>query len=304
LISMSGFGQAMGTCGAYAVEILVRSVNGRYVDVRVAAPDEHAALVSGLEARIKARIKRGKVDVRLRVRRAAAAAVPVVSDDTLAAVHGVMTRWNEALGRPADELRLEHLLAFKEELMAPTGSHATLPEAELNALLDEALDRHAEMARREGARTETMVREYVEGIAREVARFEAALEQGGDARRLAIRERVEAALAVAEAPLEHGKATESRFDPTRLEQEIALIVERADVSEELTRLQSHLKELRALLDGPVDAHKGKKLDYLCVEVHRELNTSASKNALPTGTAPLIEARLLNERIREQAANVV
>ncbi len=160
------------------------------------------------------------------------------------------------------------------------------------------------MARREGERTELMLREYVDGIAREVGRFERALEEGNPTRRAAIRERIEAALATAEAPLEHGKGNKTRFDPQRLEQEIALIVERADVSEELTRLHSHLKELHALLDSPVEAYKGKKLDYLCVEVHRELNTSASKNALAAATAPLIEARLLNDRIREQAANVV
>lgn len=304
MISMSGFGQATSTVGGYAVEVLVRSVNGRYLDVRVVAPDEHAALVSSLEARVKSRIKRGKIDVRLRVRRSVDASIPVVSDATLSAVIEMMTTWNETLGRDADDLRLEHLLAFKEEILSPPGLHATLPEAQMLALLDEALDRHKEMARREGERTEAMVREYVEGIARELGHFEAALRDGSDARRDAIRERVEAALAGAQSPLEQGKGTAARFDPARLEQEIAMIVERADVSEEITRLHSHLKELATLLDGPPEAHKGKKLDYLCVEVHRELNTSASKNALAAATAPLIEARLLNERIREQAANVV
>ena len=304
MISMSGFGQATSTLNGYAVEVLVRSVNGRYLDVRVVAPDEHAALVASLEARVKTRIKRGKIDVRLRVRRSADATIPAVSDSTLSAVIETMTAWNHALGRGDDDLRLEHLLAFKDEILTPAGLHAVLPEAAMLALLDEALDRHNEMARREGQRTEAMVREYVEGIAREVGRFEQALAEGSDARRDAIRERVEAALAAAASPAEHGKVSTSRFDPARLEQEIALIVERADVSEEITRLHSHLKELDALLEGPAEAHKGKKLEYLCVEVHRELNTSASKNALAAATAPLIEARLLNERIREQAANVV
>jgi len=155
------------------------------------------------------------------------------------------------------------------------------------------LDKHQAHARREGEALLAQVRAAAAGIRAQVARFEALLTDGAIRRREALKVRINEAL--------EGRGA---LDPTRLEQEVALIVDRADVSEELARLYSHLAELDALLAAPAGTPQGRKLDYLCVEIHRELSTSASKNALPEAAAPLIEARLLNEQIREQAANVI
>jgi uncharacterized protein (TIGR00255 family) len=87
----------------------------------------------------------------------------------------------------------------------------------------------------------------------------------------------------------------------RLLQEVALIAERADVTEELVRLESHLKALRDLLRGREPA--GKKLDFLLQETHREVNTIASKSADLEVTNMSVDARAEIEKLREQVQNV-
>ena len=289
MISMSGFGQASRTAGGYTLSVLVRSVNARFLDVRVVGPDDLASVQAAIEARVKERVPRGKVDVRLRLSRAADATAAAPDP---AHVRGVV-RWLEGLAGAAGRdwsVGLDHVLQVKELLLAGPGADEAFDEATALAAVDEALARHREMAEREGARTREHVRSCLAGLTAEVGKAEALLAAAAPRRREALLTRIR-------------EATGGTLDPTRLEQEVALLVERADVGEELQRLRSHLAEMAHLLDEPNDKPKGKKLDYLCVEIHRELNTCASKNASADVVAPLIEARLWNEQIREQSANV-
>jgi uncharacterized protein (TIGR00255 family) len=289
MISMSGFGQASRSAAGYSLSVLIRSVNARFLDVRVVGPDELAGLQALVEARVKERIPRGKVDVRLRLTRTAEATVPATDPARVRAV----VHWLEGLAGAAGRdwpVQLEHVLQVKDALLASPPPDEALDEATALAAVDEALEHHREMAEREGARTEAHVRRCVAGLGTEVDKAAALLAALQPKRREALLARIRDAVGGA-------------LDPARLEQEVALLVERADVGEELTRLRSHLAELQRLLAEPKAAPKGKKLDYLCVEIHRELNTCASKNAAPEVTAPLIEARLWNEQIREQSANV-
>ena len=289
MISMSGFGQASRTAGGFTLGVLVRSVNARFLDVRVVGPDDLAALQALVEARVKERVARGKVDVRLRLTRATDTQAPAADPARVKAV----VRWLESLAGAAGRdwsVTLDHVLQVRDTLLPGPGADDAFDEATALATVDEALARHREMAEREGARTEAHLRGCVEGLTREVAKAEALLAAAAPLRREALLARIR-------------EAVGGGVDPARLEQEVALLVERADVGEELQRLRSHLAELGRLLDEPADKPKGKKLDYLCVEIHRELNTCASKNASADVVAPLIEARLWNEQIREQSANV-
>jgi len=291
MISMSGFGQASRVAGGYSLSVVVRSVNARFLDVRVMAPDDLAALQAAVEARVKDRIPRGKVDVRLRVTRATEIESLPADPARVERVVEWLTTLSLAVNKNRPPLvELEHLLQVKDLLLASPGAEAVLDEATALAVVDEALAHHREMAEREGARTEAHVRACVAGLEAEVAKAEVLLAAAGPKRREALLARIR-------------EAVGGGVDPARLEQEVALLVERADVGEELQRLRSHLHELARLLDEPRTTPKGKKLDYLCVEIHRELNTCASKNASAEVVAPLIEARLWNEQIREQSANV-
>jgi uncharacterized protein (TIGR00255 family) len=90
-------------------------------------------------------------------------------------------------------------------------------------------------------------------------------------------------------------------DPVRLATEVALFADRVDVSEELTRLHSHLAQMRGLLAGAEPA--GRKMDFLVQEMHREVNTAGSKSQSAEITAAVVELKAEIERMREQVQNV-
>jgi uncharacterized protein (TIGR00255 family) len=91
------------------------------------------------------------------------------------------------------------------------------------------------------------------------------------------------------------------LDPTRLAQEVALLAERADVTEELVRLASHLEQARALVTGA--GASGRRLDFLVQEIGRELNTIGSKSAATEISSAIVEAKAVLEKVREQVQNV-
>jgi uncharacterized protein (TIGR00255 family) len=91
------------------------------------------------------------------------------------------------------------------------------------------------------------------------------------------------------------------LDPARLAQEIALLAERADVTEELVRLASHLEQARALVTGA--GASGRRLDFLVQEIGRELNTIGSKSAATEISSAIVEAKAVLEKVREQVQNV-
>ena len=91
------------------------------------------------------------------------------------------------------------------------------------------------------------------------------------------------------------------IDPNRLAQEIALLAERADVTEELVRLASHLEQARALIHG--SGASGRRLDFLVQEIGRELNTIGSKSAATEISSAIVEAKAVLEKVREQVQNV-
>jgi uncharacterized protein (TIGR00255 family) len=91
------------------------------------------------------------------------------------------------------------------------------------------------------------------------------------------------------------------IDPQRLAQEVALLADRADVTEELVRLASHLEQARALIAGKDSA--GRRLDFLVQELGRELNTIGSKSAAAEITARVVEGKAVLEKVREQVQNV-
>jgi uncharacterized protein (TIGR00255 family) len=94
---------------------------------------------------------------------------------------------------------------------------------------------------------------------------------------------------------------ETTLDPTRLAQEVALLADRADVTEELVRLASHIDQMKALIAGSAPA--GRRMDFLVQEIGRELNTIGSKSAQSEISSAVVEAKAVLEKVREQVQNV-
>jgi uncharacterized protein (TIGR00255 family) len=289
--SMTGFGAGRAEQGGEAVAVEVRSVNGKFCEVRARLPRELSALEPAIGKAVKARIARGAVDVTVRREGAAglAGALPEVNLPLAAAYAKALRELQSELGLAGD-LRLADLVGL--DGVVALGEHAPdtgdAESATLSAL-DRAVTALEEMRGREG-----------ESLARDLRARLGTVENNAEAIRELSPRSVEAyrdRLTARIAELSRGTPAE----PARLAQEVAFFADRVDIAEELTRLASHLLQMRALIDsgGPV----GRKLEFLVQELNREVNTVGSKSQNAAIATRVVELKAELERIREQVANV-
>lgn len=289
---MTGFGSGRGESGGEIVAVELRSVNGKFCDLRAHLPRELSSLEPELSRAIKARVHRGVVDAAVRRELQPGGArgpLPRV-DLALAAAYTRSLRELKAelglSGEPSiqDLAGLEGVLVLAEE--APDLSAAS---AALQSAVSIALDALEAMRRQEGTALLRDLNARLEAIDRWAAAIGALAPQSVEAYRDRLGARV--AEVSRDAPV----------DPQRLAQEVAFFAERSDISEELTRLHSHVAQIRALLagEGPV----GRKLEFLAQEVNREVNTIGSKAQHAQIAAHVVEIKSELERFREQIANV-
>lgn len=299
---MTGFGAAScvtevaGQPMRLGVEL--RSVNQRFLEVKIRQPFGGAA-EQALRRRIEARLKRGRVDVLVHLQAAGGGAAGLGPAD-LERIGEVLAQAQQVEAQ-ARRLGLPAPAAFTAidvlRLVAARAGGSEAPIAappELDALVDEALDALCAMREQEGAALAAAIAELAAGLQDQVAGLDAA--RAGEAERLVtkLRDRI-AALCE--------KAGVSPPPPERIAQEVAALVQRGDIEEELARIDSHLGQLRAVLDAPAQTGQGKTLDFLAQELFRELTTIGSKITSHTGSAVVIAAKGSVERIREQVQNV-
>jgi len=287
--SMTGFGRAATTLpdGTEAT-VIVRGVNHRFLDVAVKLRDELAPAEALLRKAVGAVAQRGHVDVLVRTLRPAGR---TASFDEASATR-YAAAWREAAGRaglPAD-LTARDLLGLPGVVRgeeAPEPDEAVL-EA-LAAVAAEALAAFDAARQREG-----------EALAGALDTILLRLEQGVgrlDDARQGLTERIQATLSERIRKL----AASVPLDEARLAQEVALLADRADISEEVDRLKAHLAEARRLLgaSGPV----GKRLDHLTQELHREVNTAGAKVREGGATRLVLDLKSDLEAFKEQVQNV-
>lgn len=306
--SMTGFGTATRPWdtaeGTYALEVEARSVNGRHLEVRVKQP-WGPAVEQAIRSLAEARCGRGRIDVTVALRTAAAAAT---GTDALAAV-GVDPSRVQAVVRAVIEARAVALQAGLEvspptalELLkfsvAPQRASAEAglpaPPAFLEALAAEALDGLVAFRVTEGEALRGVLAELVARLRVDVDRVATLvvdqMQPLADRLHRRVRELCEAAKA--QPP-----------DETRLAQEVALLAARADVAEELARLAMHLHRMDEVLAAPASSGQGRTLEFIGQELLREFTTIGSKIVSHEGASIVIDAKGTLERIREQVSNV-
>jgi uncharacterized protein (TIGR00255 family) len=289
--SMTGFGAGRAHAGTETVAAELRSVNGKFCEVRVHLPRDLAGLEQVVAKIVKSRLARGVVDVTVRreVPGAVRGATPAVDLPLAAAYAKALRELREELGLSGD-VTVHDLVGLEGVLSLADTTPDVGPAAEaLERAISAALDALEEMRRREG-----------EALARDLSARLSMVEKGAATIREAAPQSVEAyreRLAARVAELSRGVPVE----PARLAQEVAFFAERVDVAEELTRLGSHLSQMRALLGS--EAPAGRRLEFLVQEVNREVNTVGSKSQHAGIAAQVVELKAELERIREQVANV-
>jgi len=295
LASMTGFGRARGALSArFAASVVIRSVNHRYLDVQVRTNlrEETPELETAVRSVVSESIERGRVTAQLTLERTQPAATTVVVDGrAVTSALAQLRRLEEEQGGP-QTVELRDVLTLPG-LVTVTGAETLLEADELEALesvVREASRQYLAMRLEEGAR----LRGQLDGELERLSAFLDGLEPG----LVDIRERLLQRLT---ERLERLVGSEMAVDPERLVQEAAILADRADVSEEVVRLRSHLAAFadRLAKGGAV----GRTLDFLCQEIHRELNTLGSKCREVGLAEQVVEAKTATERLREQVQNL-
>jgi uncharacterized protein (TIGR00255 family) len=290
IASMTGFARAAGAAPPFAWSWELRSVNGKALDLRVRLPAGFEALEALVRAEAAARFRRGSVSVALQLSRSEAVSGLRLNRALLQEVLAV-ARELEWLG--AAPPRLDALLAVRGVIEGDEQAEDAAREAAEAALqrsLGEALDRLAAARREEGARLLAVL----SGHLTRIAALTAAARGTAAARPEAIRQRLQAQLRTL---LDAAPA----LPEERLAQEAALLAAKADVREELDRLEAHVAQARDLLaeGGAV----GRRLEFLCQEFNREANTLCSKSTDLELTRLGLELKAAIDQLREQVQNI-
>ena len=284
-ISMTGFSRAEKTLGPAHLVWEIRSVNHRYLDVNMRLPDDLRQFESAYRTSISEKLNRGRIDATLKLDRSGETVAPVINLETAGAVVDMYQRLREQFpgfkdpGYP-DIVRWPGVI--QENALEAAALNQAAGEALGQALADLVDNR-----RKEGARLGEMIADRLDACRKEVRQLSERLPD------LQARTREKWQTRITEV---HTDA-----DGDRIAQEIALILTKADVAEELDRLDTHFDEVEALLKArkPV----GRNLDFLMQELNREANTLGSKSIDEAMTSASIELKVLVEQMREQVQNI-
>lgn len=277
--SMTAFARAEAACGRGRMVVEIRSVNHRHLQPGLRLPRECAPLEPRWRARLQAACSRGKIDINASFQAAPGAA--------------------DAPPR-LDRAALRRLLALRRRLPAERGTLLANPALwRTRSEPDEALAAHADAAFEQALeeflrQRESEGRRLAEALAAQL-REAAGLAAAVRARRPEIQRRLQENYRARLRELHAGA------DEKRVAEELALQAMRADIDEELTRLDSHVAETRAALEA--DGAQGRKLDFLMQEFMREANTLGAKAPDPETTRDALALKVLTEQMREQIQNL-
>ena len=284
---MTGFAAAEADVGPRKLVWEIRSVNHRYLDIGFRLPEELRTVEPKLRQLAGSRLKRGKVDCTLKLVAGPGADAPgaAVDADRIAALKALEGSVLESFPT-ASRLSVLEILRWPGVMKDETGADDGLAEPALECF-ERAIGGLEEARETEGGRIATMLLERLDAIGRLMVDVDDQLVDAAPRYRDKLKERL-ARLDVEAAP-------------ERLEQELALIAQRVDVSEEADRLKAHVSEIRDVLgrDEPI----GRRLDFLIQELNREANTLASKVQEDELARRAVDIKVLIEQMREQVQNL-
>ena len=295
LRSMTGYAQSRIVENGWSLRVSVRSVNHRFLDLHLRVPEGLEPVEPRIRQIVRERVRRGHLDVTLHYELAGPAAVGVNREIAAAYLDAVNQLRRDFEIEPQPDLAA--ILRLPGVIGPPAASledKLTELEAAVTKCLVESLDKLDRMRADEASALRVEMSERLRTIADLATKAEAMAERAHAAFAKRLESRLKELLG------------EAQLDPARLAQEAAIAAERSDVSEEITRLRSHVQQFEALLAAAGDI--GKKLDFLLQEMQREANTLLSKT--PGNEAEGLEITRLAleikseiEKLREQVQNI-
>ena len=262
-----------------------RSVNHRYLEHGFRLPEQFRQLEPKLRERIRQRLQRGKLDITMRYTPGPAAAVNLMVNEPLARELVAAQQQMATITGDSVQLRNIDVLRFQGVVSVQETHDDRVDEAVL-ALFEQTLDELQTQRQREGNAIADMLQQRLQAIDSELDKVRPLVAAITDKQSQRIKQRfTELELAV---------------DPSRLEQELVFLAQKADVAEELDRLDTHVREIRRIIAN--EAVCGRRLDFLMQELNREANTLASKSIQADTTQSSVELKVIIEQMREQIQN--
>ena len=286
---MTGFGKGRAGNKNISVEAEVKSVNSRYLDISLRVPSSLMNKDFEIKEFIKSRIKRGKVSTSIQIRRNGFEENNLALDDDKLKSYLTLLKAVKKTAKISEKVKLEHLLVNKDLLIS---NNILISDVEFNLVtnaLDEALAEMMNMKKKEGKELLKDLHKRIDNIENKLEEIEHEAKQSVQEYFNKLKEKIKLLI---ENIAQYSE---------RLELELAIIAEKAEITEECVRLRSHLKFFIASLEN--DDEPGRKLNFLCQEMNREANTISSKTVSTSITHSTVFIREEIEKIREQIQNI-
>jgi len=289
IYSMTGYGKGSISKNKTSAEAEVKSVNSRFFEISLKLPTILFPYDYEIKELIKAKVQRGKVNVVIHFKKDGVENGFISIDENKLSNHLSLIKKIKKAAGIKDEIKLEHLLSGKEIF---TSQDAELNKAEFDIVksaLNKSLDKLILMKKKEGVELSRDLAARIEKIINNVSAIESEFRKSINEYHTKLKQRIQELTGNVE------------LNEDRLNLELALIADRADITEECVRLRSHLKFFKESLKN--EKEPGKKLNFLCQEMNRETNTISSKSI----STSIIHASVLIkeeiEKIREQIQNI-
>jgi uncharacterized protein (TIGR00255 family) len=288
---MTGFGRGESSSNGYQVTVEIKTLNSRYLDISVRMPQSIQDKEIKLKENVQKHLSRGKVNLNINVDRSKSAGPDIKLNEELVKSYSSILRNLRSTGNIDEPVTVGDLLQFNDifETRKEDEEEVRIIWECTKIALETALDNLNTMRQNEG-------RELKEDLSNLVTGISSLLDEVivlSDKRAPEIREKLKTRI--------QKMITEEQIDPDRMEMEIAMLVDKMDINEEVIRLQSHLKFFLEALEA--EEPVGRRLNFLCQEINRELNTIGSKANDSTVAHHIVLGKEKLEQVREQVQNI-
>ncbi len=286
-ISMTGFGAADAQWETWICQVEIRSVNQRFLDIRCRLPSGFQTMEPEIKKQIKAVNSRGKIDCSIKLEKGASEEKLKLNLERAQHYNELLTEFEALSGRKVgvDARDLSSLNIIEEN---KSGEPPEKCEKVVRECLSRALEGLQEMKEREGQAMQSDIQQRLSSCGNIVNSIEKLSQAEPERFRDRLQERF-------------SQLTEGvEINPERLEQEIALLADRLDISEEVVRFRTHLEHMDEILS---QREVGKKAEFLMQELNREVNTMASKSNHAGISQSSVEIKSELEKVREQLQNI-
>ncbi len=288
---MTGFGRGDETKNNFQVTVEIKTLNSRYLDISVRTPHSIQDKEFTIKEAVQKVMSRGKAHVSVNVEKTSDSKPDMTFNEAKVKSYSQMLQKIKSIGDISEPIQVWDLMKFEDIFETKKEDEKEIQiiwQCTQNAL-DEALNNLNKMRKNEGAELKTDLKKQIKSISEMLAKVaELSKERAPE-----VREKLHTRIKTL--------TTDENFDPERMEMEVALLVDKMDINEEIIRLQSHLKFFLEALES--DSPVGRRLNFLCQEINRELNTIGSKANDSEISQRIVLGKESLEKIREQVQNI-